>query len=180
MTTYFRKQEKCANCQQTSEHHVLGSTNTMGSADLDLRPAEMQRSTMGAWLQECPHCHYIASEISEKQGELKRVASPEYQAILADTRFPQLAQRFLAHSLLMMDTDKPLGRQLPDCGPRGSATTPDRRNSRWNAEGSRRIPWRLSDRFPTRNAASPRAQCWSMYCAAVNASRKRLRSAIRS
>jgi hypothetical protein len=100
MTTYFRRESTCANCGKPSEHHVLGSTNAFGSADLDLRPPPMQRSTMNAWLQECPHCHYIAPEVAEREGDLSIVNSQGYADVLADLRYPELARRFLAHALL--------------------------------------------------------------------------------
>lgn len=100
MTTYFRRESTCANCGKPSEHNVLGSTNAFGSADLDLRPPEMQRSTMNAWLQACPHCHYIASDVGEREGDLSLVGSQGYVDALADLRFPQLARIFLAHAFL--------------------------------------------------------------------------------
>lgn len=43
----------------------MTSTSTWGYPDLDLRPSEMQRSSMFAWLQECPHCGYVARDIEQ-------------------------------------------------------------------------------------------------------------------
>ena len=80
---------------------MLGSTSTFGSPDLDLRPAEMQRSTMEVWLQVCPHCRYIAPAISQQVGDLSFVATAEYGTTLDDRRFPELARRFLAYALLL-------------------------------------------------------------------------------
>lgn len=101
MTTFFQRQITCANCKKSSGHQILGSTNAFGSSDLDLRPPEMQRSTMGSWLQECPHCRYIAPDLGEAAGDLDVVTTPEYRAVLDDERFPELARRFLAYALLL-------------------------------------------------------------------------------
>ncbi|MBR4579547.1 MAG: hypothetical protein IKO22_08080 [Oscillospiraceae bacterium] len=56
---------KCSVCGTESIQTGLASTNRFGSPDLDLRPPEMMRSTMHWWIQECPCCGYIASDISE-------------------------------------------------------------------------------------------------------------------
>ncbi|MBE6630616.1 MAG: DUF2225 domain-containing protein [Ruminococcaceae bacterium] len=53
----------CALCGEESTQIILLSTNRMGSSDLDLRPPEMARSTMCWWLQECPHCGYVAWDL---------------------------------------------------------------------------------------------------------------------
>lgn len=56
----------CALCGKESQQIILLSTNTLwGSSDLDLRPPEMARSTMCWWLQECPHCGYVAWNLSD-------------------------------------------------------------------------------------------------------------------
>ncbi|MBR4908658.1 MAG: hypothetical protein IKZ43_06585 [Acidaminococcaceae bacterium] len=46
MTTMFRQKYKCAVCGAEQEFYGIASTNSFGSPDLDLRPPEMQRSTM--------------------------------------------------------------------------------------------------------------------------------------
>lgn len=56
----------CAVCGETSNQTVLASTNTFGSPDLDLRPSEMMRSTMGWWLRECPHCGYVSKSLEDR------------------------------------------------------------------------------------------------------------------
>lgn len=66
MTTIRKFEEKCAVCGKTSEQDIIMSTSTWGYPDLDLRPAEMQRSSMFAWLKECPHCGYVAGTLENK------------------------------------------------------------------------------------------------------------------
>ena len=118
MTTYFREMRTCALCGQSSEHFVLGSTNAFGSPDLDLRPAEMQRSTMEQWIEECPHCGYAHKTIEEKvagidtppqlfanvdetpASQLWRRLSDEYRSVSDRTSEPErnLVRRFLTAS----------------------------------------------------------------------------------
>ena len=56
----------CSVCGKPSPQPVLLSTNSMGYPDLDLRPPEMQRSTMNTWIHECPHCGYVASDLEDE------------------------------------------------------------------------------------------------------------------
>lgn len=63
--TVFPEETTCAVCGAKNEFHVLGSFSTFGPPDLDLRPAEMQRSTMPFWIQKCPSCGYVASQLSD-------------------------------------------------------------------------------------------------------------------
>lgn len=65
MTKILSKKYTCAVCGATNDYNILVSTNCFGSPDLDLRPAEMQRSTMFAWLQECPECGYVSAQVSD-------------------------------------------------------------------------------------------------------------------
>lgn len=60
MTTMYQDTVKCYVCGKESKQTVLGSTNSFGSPDLDLRPPEMMRGTMEYWAHECPYCGYIA------------------------------------------------------------------------------------------------------------------------
>lgn len=68
MTTVNKIDMKCGVCGATSTHRVLMSTNSIGSPDLDLRPAGMHRDTIGMWMKECPHCGYVARNLREKSG----------------------------------------------------------------------------------------------------------------
>ena len=58
--------QTCAVCGETSSQPVISSTSTLDYPDLDLRPAEMQRSSMFAWLHECPHCGYVAYNLENE------------------------------------------------------------------------------------------------------------------
>lgn len=103
VTTIFPIEVRCACCGHQSRHLVMGSTNQMGSPDLDLRPPEMERSTMDCWLQECEMCHYTAPDLKAAPPAQAKyiVASAAYGAVLNDSQYPGLARRFLAYALLM-------------------------------------------------------------------------------
>lgn len=80
MTTIWEKQMTCAVCGHTFEGRILTSTNTMGPPDLDLRPAEMARSTLGMEITVCPNCHYVAYDIAEPVSEeTKNFVLSEFQ-----------------------------------------------------------------------------------------------------
>ena len=66
MSTPMKVSCKCFVCNHESNQTVLASTNRFGSPDLDLRPPEMERSTMHWWIQECPYCGYVAPRIKDK------------------------------------------------------------------------------------------------------------------
>jgi hypothetical protein len=101
MTTLFPQEETCFVCGKTSKHTVIGSTNTFGSPDLDLRPPEMQRSTITHWVQRCPSCGYCSSSISEGPAIAKQVVTqPEYIEQRDNPGFPALADSFLCWGLI--------------------------------------------------------------------------------
>jgi hypothetical protein len=80
---------------------VICSTNTFGSPDLDTRPSEMQRSTIFAWVERCPHCGYCASDVSESHPEASSVVEgEEYQDQLNDPACPELANSFLCEAII--------------------------------------------------------------------------------
>jgi hypothetical protein len=107
MTTLFRETKTCFVCGNKSEHTAIGSTNSFGSPDLDLRPPEMQRSTMPHWIQRCPTCGYCAASIAEGPEIAKEIVrSPDYLAQRDDPAFPWLADNFLCSSLIQAADSK--------------------------------------------------------------------------
>ena len=89
MTKIELQKSTCAICGSTNEYHVICSTNTMGPPDLDLRPAEMHRSTMPMWVQWCPDCGYCAGDITrETPGAADIMKSDAYQQIRSDDAIP--------------------------------------------------------------------------------------------
>ena len=101
MTTYGNETQTCSNCGVSVECTILNSTNTFGSPDLDLRPSEMQRSTMHNWLQECSECGYVSGDLTTSTEDAKQIVeSDTYSALRAKSELPELARQFERYSLL--------------------------------------------------------------------------------
>ena len=80
MTMVIKVMQKCFVCGEETRRRVLGSTISMGSPDLDLRPPKMKRITMGLWIQRCPHCGYVSEDLSDDTSVGKDwLASNEYK-----------------------------------------------------------------------------------------------------
>jgi hypothetical protein len=96
---------RCAVCGKESQQRSLRSVSQMGPPDLDLRPAEMARSTMPHWLQQCPGCSYVAPRIDRADDAAATIVhSGPYQALLAESFYPPLARRFLCRAMLLEET----------------------------------------------------------------------------
>lgn len=101
MTKVAPKNMECAVCGGISEQFVILSTNCFGSPDLDLRPSQMQRSTMSYWVQECPHCGYVAGDI--EKAEYGAITKEQIKSILSNGSLnlhSELAQVFYKKFLL--------------------------------------------------------------------------------
>ena len=96
---------KCAVCGATNEYRVLASTNTFGGGpDLDTRPAEMHRSTMPVWIQECPECGYISGEVSDKTSVTKEwLQSEKYLTCDGISFVSDLAKQFYKYYLINLE-----------------------------------------------------------------------------
>ena len=66
MTTIFRSTKTCGCCGKENQVLVIGSTFTVGSSDLDMRPPEGQRSAMYRAMQFCRRCGYTAWDLEEE------------------------------------------------------------------------------------------------------------------
>ena len=100
-TTIFTEEKTCAVCGAKNSYNVIGSTNSMGSSDLDLRPPEMMRSTIGFWVEKCPACGYCASDVSQLLKNAKEtVTDPAYMVQLVNPDFPELANKFLSRMMI--------------------------------------------------------------------------------
>lgn len=123
MTTFFEEFVTCALCGQQSQVFLLTSTNTLyGASDLDLRPPEMKRSTMFAWVQRCSWCGYCAPNIADGAPSMKEIVeSDAYRQLLADPALPELARSFMCSSMIFEEF------ALPAPGRRASARVRGRR-----------------------------------------------------
>ena len=66
MTTIAEERLSCGVCGNESVHLVLNSTSSFGSPDLDLRPAEPQRSSISYTMHFCPSCGFCAPLLDAK------------------------------------------------------------------------------------------------------------------
>lgn len=101
MTIIRKFEKKCAVCGQMSLQPVMMSTNTWSYPDLDLRPSEMQRSTMFTWLEECPHCGYVASKLeNELEVSSEILKTDDYQTCEGHDFKSDLSKRFYRHYMI--------------------------------------------------------------------------------
>lgn len=101
MTTWRDETQTCCLCGANSECNILGSTNTFGSPDLDLRPPPMERDTMRGWFHECSSCHYVSIDLAQSRDDSKSIVeSDDYQALIANSDLPPIARRFAMCALL--------------------------------------------------------------------------------
>ena len=63
MSTFQEVKKRCAVCRKVSSHTQMMSSNSMGAPDLDTRPPEMLRSTIGLWVEKCPFCGYVSPDL---------------------------------------------------------------------------------------------------------------------
>lgn len=81
----------------------VGSTNSFGSPDLDLRPPPMERDTLCYQIQRCPECGYCAPSLDipiASDNARNCLSSEAYQAQLNNADFPDLANHFCCAALL--------------------------------------------------------------------------------
>jgi hypothetical protein len=101
MTTLRRDTARCGVCGEDNVFHVINSTNSMGSADLDTRPPEMQRSTMSMWVQRCTGCGYCAAKVGEARPEAATaVKRQSYKDQLKNPAYPELTNTFLCKAMV--------------------------------------------------------------------------------
>ena len=100
MTTQYEEMKRCGICGFESEYTGIGSTNRMGSNDLDTRAPEMERSTIFAWVQRCPSCGFCNQDVSKSDIEARsRIDAEDYKKQLNDTTYPTLANSFLCSAI---------------------------------------------------------------------------------
>ena len=99
---------KCAICGATNVYRGLASTNISGGPDLDLRPAEMKRSTMHIWIQECPECGYISKEVSDPSDVTREWLLSEKYLTCDEILFEsELAKQFYKYYLISLEDKNP-------------------------------------------------------------------------
>ncbi len=106
MSTIVPIDRICGICGTKVMLQALGSTNAFGSPDLDLRPPAMQRHTMSMWLEKCPKCGYVASDITKEPCFDKAyLTSEEYVTCDGIDFDSELAKTFYRKALTSLLTD---------------------------------------------------------------------------
>jgi len=96
---------RCAVCGTESRQTRFRPIPPEGAPDLDLRPGEPLRATMPAWLQQCPHCGYVAPEIAHAHpAAAEAVGTAPFRALIADGTHPPLSRRFLAYAYVLEES----------------------------------------------------------------------------
>lgn len=107
MSAIFDGNFRCSVCGCEFTAPELWSTSEFGSPDLDLRPAELNRWTMEAWMQCCPNCGYVSRHIDEDGTQHKEyIATAEYITCEGNTSLTGLARNFYRYGLLCLREKK--------------------------------------------------------------------------
>jgi hypothetical protein len=103
MTTIYLSEKQCFICGAKSKYPMGNlSLGNVGVRDLDGRPTHILRSSVYLWIQRCPSCGYCAPEIAEgAEADRPIVRSETYRLQLNDTAFPETANAFLCHGIVM-------------------------------------------------------------------------------
>lgn len=103
MTRYRSDVLVCSVCGAKSTHYVLKSTNTFGGGpDLDGRPGEDMRDTIGKWLQECPVCGVVAPNLQKESPVTVQWLKEKHYRKCDGLRFASnVAKRFYRHYKIM-------------------------------------------------------------------------------
>ena len=107
MTTYANDECKCAVCGTTKEYYGWCSATTFSGPDLDLRPAEMMRGTMREWVQSCPECGYVSSDVSNPTSVTREwLKSEKYRRCDGISFNSGLARKFYKYYLINLEDQK--------------------------------------------------------------------------
>jgi hypothetical protein len=108
MTKLHYLNTSCSVCGETCRFTIPDGAVSVGSRDLDTRPAEPLRSTIYAWVKRCPSCGYCAPDLSRPlEGAADVVKLPRYRWQLEARKFPRIANTFLCWSIVQEDLGTP-------------------------------------------------------------------------
>jgi len=93
----------CGLCGNTFHSNTYISYTAFGTPDLDLRPPEMQRSTMPLWAKECPACGLVSrGNIRDEENKKHKdyIESEEYKTCQNQEISSSLARKFYKCALI--------------------------------------------------------------------------------
>jgi hypothetical protein len=98
MSAIREQKVACWACRHIALQMIVTGVEPEGFPDLDLRPAEPARSTMGVMLKECMECGYVSYDLArEEAGALDVLRSDTYGVLRKDG---SLASRFLRRAMI--------------------------------------------------------------------------------
>ncbi|MDV2481354.1 DUF2225 domain-containing protein [Methanoculleus sp. Wushi-C6] len=98
----------CSVCGESCRFTIPEGAVSVGSRDLDTRPAEPLRSTIYAWVKRCPSCGYAAPDPGRPLDRAADVVKlPRYRWQLDNRKFPAIANTFLCWSIVQEDLGSP-------------------------------------------------------------------------
>src|SRR5919201_2873294 len=106
MTTFEEIQATCGVCGAISAQQAIASTSRFGAPDLDLRPPELERSTLAWRCARCPVCGYVAgADLGLPAGAAAEavratIDGQPYKAASADGGLPQHARDACCRALV--------------------------------------------------------------------------------
>jgi hypothetical protein len=105
MTTLEQIPAECGLCGTPSQQQALASTSRFGSPDLDLRPPELERSTLVWWSARCPGCGFVSgTDLALPDGAAEdavraAVESDAYR-VATDSDLPQAARDAVCRAVI--------------------------------------------------------------------------------
>lgn len=109
MSSFRTIEVTCGLCGHTFQTRIVMSPNAFGSSDLDMRPPQMQRSTMPLWIDVCPCCHYVHEDIEQDGKRHKRfVRSRAYKRCEGNQLESGLAQKFYRYGMILRRDGEPV------------------------------------------------------------------------
>lgn len=102
MTQLTSRNTECAVCRHESYQQFLLSASSIGSPDLDTRPAGLARNASMNAIQQCPACGYCAREIDvAPEVAASLVASKVYLSTVTFPSQSDLANRWHHRSIML-------------------------------------------------------------------------------
>lgn len=85
---------KCGLCGKVTQQKAHQYNVTFGACDLDTRPAPPLRYQLGEELQVCPHCGYVAEDLTEKIRGGKDIVLLDDYIILGKQKYPEEVENY--------------------------------------------------------------------------------------
>lgn len=98
---------RCAVCGNEHNFQKIVETEGIGMRDLDTRLPGLSRNTVHLFMEKCPQCGYVNSDISILLDDFKieELNNENYQKVLNDENINFAIKKFILHALLQQKRD---------------------------------------------------------------------------